>query len=132
MLSAREMRDLCASSALSILLVACGDRDTEVRRPADASFDVVLVDPAEAGAHAHGATCDTIGRTGATDACLLFAYCGHRQFELDCSARFTCSCSEVGIDGGPTKTVVADPIYCESDPADLRGAFDRARSACGW
>jgi len=122
---------------LPLLLGACSDKDTELRMPADASFDVVLIDPTEAGGGheghtGHATTCETIGRTGGADTCLLFAYCGHSHFQLDCAARFTCVCSEPEVDGGPTKQIVAQSIFCESVPSDLKPAFAAAQAACGW
>ena len=116
-----------------LAFAACSDKDTELRAPtADASVDVVLIDPGHQDHSGHSTTCETIGRTGGADTCLLFAYCGHSHFQLDCAARFTCVCSQPEIDGGPTKQIVAQPIFCESAPSDLKPAFAAAQTACGW
>jgi hypothetical protein len=107
--------------------------------PADPGFDAGIdttssVDAATDTDHANHdpGTCETVGRTGGTDTCLLFAYCGHRHFQIDCAARFTCICSEPEVDGGAAKEIVAEPTFCESPSTDLKAAFDAAGHACGW
>lgn len=123
--------------AIVAALVACSDRfASDEQAPIDASTDASEASDASSDVvdehAAHAAACDTIGRTGASDTCKLFAYCGHQSFEVDCSARFTCICSEPDLDGGPTKQVVAEPIFCGSADNDLKSAFAAAHRACGW
>jgi hypothetical protein len=117
---------------LGLALVACSDRFTS-DVPGDASVDAEVDAGVDAGHDAHDAgACETVGRTGAADTCLLFAYCGHRHFEVDCAARFTCVCSEPDVDAGSTKTVAAEPIFCGSPTTDLGSAFAAARRACAF
>lgn len=97
----------------------------------------------DAAAHdaGHVSTCETIGRTGPTTSCRLFAFCGHADFELECSVGISCVCRErraddagAAVDGGE-QTVAYEPIFCESpeaSSADLRAAFAAATQACGW
>jgi hypothetical protein len=125
-------------SLLSIALVACSEPFVTSEPVVDAAVDDAGIDAgapdaaSEHDEHGDGGACDTVGRTGAADTCKLFAYCGHRHFEVDCAARFTCVCSEPEIDGGPTKQIVAQPVFCESSASDMNAAFDAARRACGW
>ena len=120
---------------LFLLCVACSEPFAPIEPPLvveDASPPDASTPDAPHDEHEAGAACETIGRTGAADTCLLFATCGHRRFELDCSARFTCLCSEPDVDGGPTKQIAAQPAFCESPSSDLRPAFEAARRACAW
>ena len=122
--------------AFVVALTACSERFTPLEPPVDAqAAEPPPIDAStERDDHdAHdGGACETIGRTGGSDTCLLFEYCGHRHFELDCSARFTCVCSEPEIDGGATKQIAAEPIYCESPVTEISSAFAAARRACAW
>lgn len=117
---------------LLVVLAACSQPFTPIEPVIEP--DVRVEDAgADHDAHDGGAGCETIGRTGGTDTCLLFAYCGHRRLELDCSTRFTCVCSEAEIDGVPKTTqIAAQPAFCESPSPDLRPAFEAARRACRW
>jgi hypothetical protein len=120
---------------LAIGLAACsGDPAANAYSTAsDAAPDAASDAAADHDEH-HGdpGACETIGRTGGSDTCLLFAFCGHRHLQLDCSARFTCVCSEPDVDGGPTKEVVAEPIFCEGASTDLGSALEAATRACGF
>jgi hypothetical protein len=123
-----------------MLAGACSDRfaATEPGLDADAGDAGADVSAAVDAAseldehHAAAAECDTFGRTGEGDTCRLFAYCGHGEFDVDCSARFTCICSQPEVDGGATKQIAAQPIFCESAANDLKSAFAAAHQACGW
>jgi hypothetical protein len=130
------------SGVIAIALVGCSEPfaslDPVVDAGGDSSLDSSSADAGTLDAasdhetHGDGGVCETVGRTGAADTCKLFAYCGHRHFEVDCTARFTCICSEPEVDGGATKQIVAHPTYCESPAADMNAAFEAARRACGW
>jgi hypothetical protein len=124
---------------VAMLAASCSDRfaaDEPIGGDAGVGDGADVAAPVDASPehdehHAAAAQCDTFGRTGEGDTCKLFAYCGHGEFDLDCTARFTCICSQPEVDGG-TKQIAAQPIFCESAANDLKSAFAAAHQACGW
>src|SRR5688572_601086 len=84
--------------------------DAHVEPHLDGAHDAHAGDAHADGPNHHA--CDGIGLTGSPPNCLLFAHCGHGEFQVDCiDGGGSCRCA--APDGG-TAVVSYDPRFCDT------------------